>query len=226
MLHYNFSGNCSLKFSEADSVFSITAIDCWSSLAPYFASVVCCPQLDASLVILIGHSSRQNQKLSLNETHAKHCLSDVEQILESRGASNNLHEICSISPSNLTASCPVLDINDVESILDSPSLLATCGKINPTGECSNQVCQNTISAAAEKLAFRNKSVGSVSEIPVLLEKSSIFRDCKKIVLRWLASKLDSSSANRILRALASCDVNKGKLIFYLSRMLPASYSVL
>nr|GMD37824.1 uncharacterized GPI-anchored protein At1g61900-like isoform X2 [Ipomoea batatas] len=202
------SGHCPLKFSEADSIFSITAIDCWSSLAPYSASAVCCPQLDASLVILIGHTSKQTQKLSLGETEAKHCLSDVEQILESRGASNNLHEICSISPSNLTASCPVVDINDVESILDSPSLLAACGKIDPTGECCNQVCQNTISAAAGKLAFRNKSVASVSEIPILLEKSSIFRDCKKIVLRWLASKLDSSSTNRILRALASCDINK------------------
>jgi hypothetical protein len=45
----------------------------------------CCFQFDATVVIIIGQSSKYSKRLALNKTHAKHCLSDVEKILESQG---------------------------------------------------------------------------------------------------------------------------------------------
>ncbi|XP_027774516.1 uncharacterized GPI-anchored protein At1g61900-like isoform X2 [Solanum pennellii] len=201
------SGHCAFNFSAADSILRTTATDCWSTLAPYLANVVCCPQFDASLVVLVGQASSQSQSLALNVTHARHCLSDVEQILESQGASEELLEICSVDPSNLTeSSCPVIDVNEIENSLDTSSLLASCGKIDPTIECCNQVCQNAISAAAEVLAFRHKNVTTSNGAPNLSEKS--INDCKSIILRWMASKFDPSSANRIIRVFSSCDINK------------------
>ncbi|KAK4369418.1 hypothetical protein RND71_013210 [Anisodus tanguticus] len=200
------SGHCAFNFSAADSILRTTATDCWSSLAPYLANVVCCPQFDASLVVLLGQASGQSQRLGLNVTHARHCLSDVEQILESQGSSEKLLEICSVDPSNLTeSSCPVIDVNEIERSLNTSALLAACEKINPTIECCNLVCQNAISAAAEVLAFRHKNVSAALALP---EKSTLISDCKSIVLRWLASKFDPSSANRIIRVLSSCDINK------------------
>ncbi|CAN4104790.1 unnamed protein product [Withania somnifera] len=205
----NLSGLCAFNFSAADGILKTTATDCWSSLAPYFANVVCCPQFDASLVVLVGQASSQSQRLALNVTHARHCLSDVEQILESQGASDKLLHICSVDPSDLTeSSCPVIDVNEIESSLGTSSLLDACEKIDPTIECCNQVCQNAISAAAEVLAFRHKSVTTSIDGPVLSEKSTLISDCKSIVLRWMASKFDPSAANRIIRVLSSCDINK------------------
>ncbi|KAH0650956.1 hypothetical protein KY284_030868 [Solanum tuberosum] len=203
------SGHCAFNFTAADSILRTTATDCWSTLAPYLANVVCCPQFDASLVVLVGQASSQSQSLALNVTHARHCLSDVEQILESQGASEKLLEICSVDPSNLTeSSCPVIDVNEIKNSLDTSSLLTSCGKIDPTIECCNQVCQNAISAAAEVLAFRHKNVTTSNGAPDLSEKSTLINDCKSIVLRWMASKFDPSSANRIIRVLSSCDINK------------------
>ncbi|XP_049353220.1 uncharacterized GPI-anchored protein At1g61900-like [Solanum verrucosum] len=203
------SGHCAFNFTAADSILRTTATDCWSTLAPYLANVVCCPQFDASLVVLVGQASSQSQSLALNVTHARHCLLDVEQILESQGASEKLLEICSVDPSNLTeSSCPVIDVNEIENSLDTSSLLTSCGKIDPTIECCNQVCQNAISAAAEVLAFRHKNVTTSNGAPDLSEKSTLISDCKSIILRWMASKFDPSSANRIIRVLSSCDINK------------------
>ncbi|KAH0653530.1 hypothetical protein KY290_031810 [Solanum tuberosum] len=194
------SGHCAFNFTAADSILRTTATDCWSTLAPYIANVVCCPQFDASLVVLVGQASSQSQSLALNVTHARHCLSDVEQILESQGASEELLEICSVDPSNLTeSSCPVIDVNEIKNSLDTSSLLTSCRKIDPTIECCNQVCQNAISAAAEVLAFRHKNVTTSNGAPDLSEKSTLINDCKSIVLRWMASKFDPSSANRIIR---------------------------
>ncbi|KAK3031861.1 hypothetical protein RJ639_035631, partial [Escallonia herrerae] len=198
------SGLCPLKFSVAETLLSTTATDCWASLAPYLANVVCCPQFHATLVILIGQSSINSRKLALNVTQAEHCLSDIEQILEGQGANENLHNICSISPSNLTkASCPVEDVNEFERILDTSILFAACKKIDAVDECCNQVCQNAISDAATKIALKSNS-----EALSLPEHSSMISDCKKIILRWLASKVEPSSANTVLRGLSSCNMNK------------------
>ncbi|CAK9158022.1 unnamed protein product [Ilex paraguariensis] len=206
---FALSGLCPLNFSAAESILSITATDCWALLAPYMANVVCCPQFDATLVILIGHSSIYSQPLALNLTDAKHCLSDVEQVLEGQGASENLHEICSMYPSNLTeASCPIVDVKEMDSTVDSSRLLAACEKIDFVDECCNQVCQNPISDAAEKIALKNYSMVSSNGDRVLAENSIMINDCKSIVLRWLASKLDPSSANRFLRGLSCCNINK------------------
>ncbi|ESR60793.1 hypothetical protein CICLE_v10015544mg [Citrus x clementina] len=195
------SGLCTLNFSAAESFVSTTATDCWASFAPYLANVVCCPQFDATMVILMGQYSKYSGMLSLNTTNAQHCLSDFEKILETQGANRNLKKICSIHPANLTeASCPVVDANKFESIVDSSKILTACGKVDPVKECCQQVCQNAILDAARKIAMD----GMVS----MPENSTRIDDCKSIVFRWLASKLDPSSANGVLRALSNCKVNK------------------
>ncbi|KAL9453648.1 hypothetical protein AB3S75_009287 [Citrus x aurantiifolia] len=199
------SGLCTLNFSAAESFVSTTATDCWASFAPYLANVVCCPQFDATMVILMGQYSKYSGMLNLNTTNAQHCLSDFEKILETQGANRNLKTICSIHPANLTeASCPVVDANKFESIVDSSKILTACGKVDPVKECCQQVCQNTILDAAKKIAMD----GMVS----MPENSTRIDDCKSIVFRWLASKLDPSSANSVLRALSNCKVNKGDLV--------------
>ncbi|KAJ4730031.1 GPI-anchored protein [Melia azedarach] len=149
----------------------------------------------------MGQHSKYSGMLRLNTSNAGHCLSDFEKILESQGANRNLQKICSIDPAKLTeASCPVVDVNKFESIVDSSRLLAACGKVDPVNECCHQVCQNAIQDAATKIAMNG-----MSNMP---ENSTRIDDCKNIVFRWLASKLDTSSANGVLRGLSNCKVNK------------------
>ncbi|KAM6572664.1 hypothetical protein CsatA_016744 [Cannabis sativa] len=201
------SGLCKLNFSAVDTLLSITATDCWTSFAPYLANVVCCPQFDATLVNLIGQSSKDTGMLALNLTHSKHCLSDVQKILTSRGANVKLQKICSIRAVNLTeASCPVISTDSFESIVDSSRLLLACRKIDHVSECCEQVCQNAISDAAQKIALNGMS--SLSEAAISTAQLSQIDDCKNIVLRWLASKLDPPSANTVLRGLTNCKINK------------------
>lgn len=96
-----------------------------------------------------------------------------------------------------------MDAKKFESIVDSSKLLAACGKVDPVKECCQQVCQSAILDAARKIAM-----DGMINMP---ENSTRIDDCKSIVFRWLASKLDPSSANGILRALSNCKVNKGEL---------------
>ncbi|PSS14419.1 putative GPI-anchored protein [Actinidia chinensis var. chinensis] len=195
------SGLCTLKFSAAENVLTTAATDCWASFAPYLANVVCCPQFDATLAILLGQSSKYSGELALNSTQAEHCLSDVEQILQAQGAVEELHKLCSISPLNLTkSSCPLVEVNEIERLVDSSRLLDACGKINVVSECCNRVCQNAISDAARIISLKGNSS--------LRVPSTTIDDCKSIVLRWLASKLDPSSMNSVLRGLSSCNINK------------------
>ncbi|XP_061350342.1 uncharacterized GPI-anchored protein At1g61900-like [Gastrolobium bilobum] len=201
------SGLCSLNFSAAQDVMSTTATDCWTSFAPYLANVVCCPQFDAMLVTLIGQSSKYSGVLALNTTHASYCLSDVQKVLVSQGANEDLKTICSVHPANLTeASCPIVFVDEFESIIDSSRLLTACRKIDPVNECCDQVCQNAIYSAARKIAlnYMSNSNGNHS-FPGLTTR---INDCKNIVLRWLASKLDPSTANSVFRGLSNCNLNK------------------
>ncbi|KAG9133239.1 hypothetical protein Leryth_021952 [Lithospermum erythrorhizon] len=203
------SGLCSLKFGEVESLMSTTAMDCLASFAPYLANTICCPQLDATLIILIGQSSKDTNTLALNGTHAKHCLSDFEQILVGHGSNNTLSQICPIHPSNLTeGSCPVYNVSELEASVDSSSLLAACGKINVVNECCEQVCQNTISLAAKMLALKAYGLLGIDGTHSLADHSSRVNDCKGIVLRWLASKLDPSRAKEVLRGLSNCKINE------------------
>jgi len=115
---------------------SIIATDCWASFALYLAIVVCCPQFDAIVVIIIGQSSKYSRSLALNKTHAKHCLSDVEKIIESQGANDNLQNICSFHLENLIEfSCPVTDVDEFERTMDSSRLMVACGRTDPVNEC-------------------------------------------------------------------------------------------
>ncbi|XP_027172041.1 uncharacterized GPI-anchored protein At1g61900-like [Coffea eugenioides] len=88
--------------------------------------------------------------------------------------------LCPTGPGNITAaSCPIVDVQKVGSVLTSSRLLAY--------ECCNRICQNSISVAAEKLAFSNYDMKTLSNISILLDESAIIRDCMNIMLRWLAT---------------------------------------
>ncbi|XP_058094208.1 uncharacterized GPI-anchored protein At1g61900-like isoform X2 [Magnolia sinica] len=203
------SGHCSLNFSIAERLISTTAVDCWASFAPFLANVICCPQLQATLAFLVGQSSKDTGMLALGMSHANHCMSDIEQILASRGAAENLHQICSIHPSNLTeASCPIKDIHEFESVTDTSKLLAACEKVDPVNECCRQICQNAISEAAQKIALGDGGLSGMNDVHISTEHLSRFDDCKSIVLRWLASRLDPLPATQVLRRISNCNLNK------------------
>lgn len=202
---------CKLNFTAARTLMSMTAVDCYTVFAPYLANVICCPQLEATLSILMGQYSRVTNDLALSETHAKHCLSDIEQILESQGAGNNLSQICSVHPSNLTqASCPIKDVFEFENTVDSSKLLAACKKIDPVKECCDPVCQNAIMETATKLALKASDELS-NKKNMAMDHSSMIGDCRKIAITWVASKLDPLKAKEVLRGLSNCNINKCKL---------------
>ncbi|ONK75014.1 uncharacterized protein A4U43_C03F12410 [Asparagus officinalis] len=198
------SGKCILNLSATDSLMRITAVDCWASVAPFLANVICCPQLRATINILVGQSSKETGMLALDATHANYCLSDVQEILGSQGANYNLQKICLIRPSNLSeGSCPVKDTNEFESIVDSSQLLAACKKVDAVNECCSQICQNAILEAATKISLRDGGLPSS-----LSEHSSMMDDCRNVVLRWLSSRIDPLSANQVLRRISNCKVNE------------------
>ncbi|KAL2467141.1 putative GPI-anchored protein [Abeliophyllum distichum] len=203
------SGLCTFNFTVITSMMHVTSIDCMAAFAPFLANVVCCPQLEATLIILIGLSSKDTDTLALNGTLATHCLSDFEQILVGHGANGDLLKICPIRPSNLTeGSCPINDVSEFESTVDSANLLAACGKIDTVNECCEQVCQNAIVEASRKLAEKAYNLMSMDGSRLMSDHSTRVNDCKNIVLRWLASKLDPSHAKEVLRGLSSCKSNK------------------
>ncbi|KAM3362624.1 putative GPI-anchored protein [Capsicum galapagoense] len=203
------SGLCTLKFDAVESMMGVTSIDCVAPFAQYLANVMCCPQLETTLVILIGQSSKYTKMLALNSTLATHCLSDFQQILVSQGANDTLPHICSLHPSNLTeGSCPVKDVREFETTVDSSSLLAACKKIDLVNECCEQTCENAISEAAKKLALKAYDLLSMEGAEVLSDHSTRVNDCRRIAHRWLASKLDPSGAKDVLRGLSNCKNNK------------------
>lgn len=204
------SGKCMLNFSAVNSLMRTTAVDCWTSFAPFLANVICCPQLRATTHILIGQASIESNVLSLDITHANYCLSDIQQILGSQGASYDLVEVCSIHPSNFTeGTCPVKDTDEFESLVDSTQLLAACKKVDAVNECCSQICQNAILDAARKISSKNGGLPSmdVNSNDMMLAHTSRLDDCRNVVLRWLSSRLDFSSANQMLRRISNCNVN-------------------
>ncbi|KAL0305928.1 UNVERIFIED_CONTAM: putative GPI-anchored protein [Sesamum radiatum] len=203
------SGLCVLNFTALTNMMMVTSTDCMAAFAPLLANVVCCPQVEATLVILIGQSSKHTNTLALNGSLAAHCLSDFEQILVGQGANDSLSKICSIHSSNLTeGSCPVSDVAEFESTVDSANLLAACGKIDIVNECCEQLCQNAILDAATKLAQKAYNLMSLDGSHVLSDHSTRINDCKSIVLRWLGGKLEPSRAKEVLRGLSNCRINK------------------
>ncbi|KAJ1404325.1 putative GPI-anchored protein [Sesbania bispinosa] len=101
-------------------------------------------------------------------------------------------------------SCCIVD--EFESIVDSSRLLTACRKIDPVNECCDQVCQNAINYAARKIALNDMSNSDGNHS--LPGQTARINDCKNIVLRWLASKLDPSTANSVFRGLSNCNLNK------------------
>ncbi|KAJ0265800.1 putative GPI-anchored protein [Hirschfeldia incana] len=195
------SGLCSLNFTASESLIQTTSHNCFTVFAPLLANVMCCPQLDAALTIILGKASKETGLLALNRTESKHCLSDLEQILVGRGATNELGRICSLHSSNLTASsCPVTDVDQFESAVDTSKLLLACERVDPVKECCEQACQNAILDAATNITLK------ASES--LMDNSDRISDCKNIVHRWLATKLNPSQAKETLRGLANCKINR------------------
>ncbi|CAH8352787.1 unnamed protein product [Eruca vesicaria subsp. sativa] len=195
------SGLCPLNFTASESLIQTTSHNCWTVFAPLLANVMCCPQLDASLTIILGKASKETGLLALNRTQSKHCLSDLEEILVGKGASNDLGSICSLHSSNLTASsCPVIEVDAFESTVDTSKLLLACEKVDPVKECCEQACQNAILDAATNITLKASET--------LMDNSVRINDCKNIVHRWLATKLEPSQAKETLRRLANCKINR------------------
>ena len=163
---------------------------------------MCCPQLDATLTITLGKASKETGLLALNRTQSKHCVSDLEKILVAKGASSKLRSICSLYSSNLTASsCPVINVDEFESAADTSKLLLACEKVDPVKECCEQACQNAILDAATNITLKASEP--------LTDNSVRINDCKNVVQRWLATKLEPSQAKETLRGLANCKINRG-----------------
>ncbi|KAF3788241.1 putative GPI-anchored protein [Nymphaea thermarum] len=202
------SGICMLNFSAAENMVEMTAVDCWGIFAPFLANVICCPQIQATLTVLIGESSKTSGLLALDMNQAKYCLSDVQKILTSQGANENLQQICSIWPSNLTeGSCPIKDINAFESTVDLSKLLAACKEVDAVKECCSQVCQSAVSEAARRIALMGSSLSNPIKESSLPEQSTAIDDCRRVVYRWLATKLDPDGAKKVLRRISNCNVN-------------------
>ncbi|KAA8520061.1 hypothetical protein F0562_014317 [Nyssa sinensis] len=70
------------------------------------------------------------------------------------------------------------------------------------------LANNAISEAARELALKTYDLSRIVGSHALSDHSTRVTDCKSIVLRWLASKLDPSHAKDVLRGLANCNVNK------------------
>ncbi|KAL5775364.1 hypothetical protein ACOSP7_012921 [Xanthoceras sorbifolium] len=140
----------------------------------------------------------------------QHCLLILSKFWWVRAlATDDLKQICSIHPSNLTeASCPVKDVSEFESTVDSSKLLSACEKIDPAKECCDQICQNAILEAATTIAMKVSEPLNMVGSNGLHEHSTTINDCRSIVLRWLASKLDPSRGKEVLRGLSNCNVNK------------------
>lgn len=197
-----FPGLCSLNFTASKGLIQTTSHNCWTVFAPLLANVMCCPQLDATLTIILAKASKETSLLALNRTQSKHCLLDLEKILLGKGASSQLRSICSLYSSNLTASsCPVIDVKEFESAVDTSKLLLACDKVDPVKECCEQACQNAILDAATNITLKASEP--------LTDNSVRINDCKNIVHRWLATKLEPSQAKQTLRGLANCKINRG-----------------
>ncbi|KAF2541633.1 hypothetical protein F2Q68_00031716 [Brassica cretica] len=195
------SGLCSLNFTASEGLIQTTSHNCWTVFAPLLANVMCCPQLDATLTITLGKASKETGLLALNRTQSKHCVSDVEKILVGKGASSRLRSICSLYSSNLTASsCPVINVDEFESAVDTSKLLLACEKVDPVKECCEQACQKAILDAATNVTLKASEP--------LTDNSVRINDCKNVVHRWLASKLEPSQAKETLRGLANCKINR------------------
>ncbi|KAJ3674868.1 hypothetical protein LUZ60_005484 [Juncus effusus] len=188
------SGKCTLNFSSVDPLITTTATDCLDSFAPYLANVICCPQLDAILSILIGQSSLQSGgNLSLDPAHADHCLSDLQLLLSSRGSQKNLKGICDLSSGNLTGGeCAVRNADQLERLVDGEKVLEACRRVDSVNECCSRVCQNEIEKAAMTISGGNDSG---------------LAGCRKVVVRWISGRLEPGPAKKMLRQISNCNVN-------------------
>ncbi|KAH9305773.1 hypothetical protein KI387_010177, partial [Taxus chinensis] len=180
-----------------------------SSFAPYLGNVICCPQLETMLHILVGESSKSNGLLALNATLADYCFSDVQRLLISQGANESLPSICSAQPFNLTeGSCPVKSVKEFEQTVNGSKLLVDCKTVDPVKECCNPVCQPAISEAARRLALKAPGLFSEDDVRMSPLQQTVVDDCQRVVLRWLSSQITSDKAKSVLRGLFNCNVNR------------------
>ncbi|OIV91933.1 hypothetical protein TanjilG_00601 [Lupinus angustifolius] len=125
-----------------------------------------------------------------------------------QGANVGLQQICSIHSSNLTeATCPVKNVNEFHDLVDTSKLLTACENIDLVNECCYQICQSIILEATSAIASKGSDLLDTGVRHILPEHSIRVNDCRNIVLRWVASKLDPSHAKKVLRGLSNCKVN-------------------
>ncbi|KAL3754720.1 hypothetical protein ACJRO7_001908 [Eucalyptus globulus] len=216
---FGSSGLCSLNFSAAQSIMSVTATNCWASFAPYLANAVSCPQFDATLVILMGQSSKNSGMLALNATHFNHCLSDVLMILNARGAYGTLRSIRSVSSVSLiAASCPVIDVSKFESSVDTSRILTACEIIDPVKECCDRTCQNAILDGARKLSLNGMS--SSNGIPISPEHSNALMivrivSCDGWQVNWIPPPLTVFKCEGLINARTHCCETMESYVSYL-----------
>jgi hypothetical protein len=111
--------------------------------------------------------------------------------------------------SNLTeGSCPVKDVNSFESVVDSSRVLEACQKVDPVNECCSRVCQNAIEEAARKISMKGTSLEGSSRSEDTSQKQKV-ESCRRIVVRWLSSRLEPGPAKQMLRQISNCNVNGG-----------------
>ncbi|KAK9725145.1 hypothetical protein RND81_05G125100 [Saponaria officinalis] len=203
------TGKCPVNFSAVSNLMDKTAADCSQTLAPLVGNVICCPQFGSLLHIFQGYYTSGSNELVLHEDVADDCFSDITSILSSRGANNTMSNLCSVKASNLTGgSCPVKDLNLFEKLVTTSQLLEACSTVDPLKECCRPVCQPAIADAALKLSAGQSTATDNKNLLGGTVGMDVLNDCKGVVYSWLSRKLSADDANKALRMLSSCKVNK------------------
>ncbi|KAF6162229.1 hypothetical protein GIB67_008358 [Kingdonia uniflora] len=203
------TGKCPLNFTTISSVIDKTASDCSAPLAELVGNVICCPQVNSLFHIFQGLSSRNTDKLVLQNVSADNCFLDIINILASRGANTTIASLCSLKSSNLTGgSCPVKDAITFEKIVNTSSLLDGCSSVDPLKECCRPLCQHAITDAALQISLRDSTVVGNANVVSQPVGTDSLNDCKGVVNSWLSRKLSPDAANTAFRILSACKVNK------------------
>ena len=205
------TGRCPVNFSEISTTLDKTASDCSAPLASLVGNVICCPQVNSLMHILLGTYSKYSGNLALQQVPAEDCFSDTMSVLTSRGSNNTIPQICTLDSALMTGgSCPVLDIATLEKMVNTTKLLDSCSAVDPLKECCRPVCQPAIMEAALRISLRASGPLESSKIPGKAIGVDVLSDCKGVIYAWLSQKLSPEDANTAFRMLYSCKVNKGK----------------
>lgn len=205
----NLTGRCPVNFSAMSSIMGKTASDCSLPLAALVGNVICCPQLGSLLHIFQGYYSINSDKLVLRNAVANDCFSDIISILASKGANSTIPALCSVKSSNLTGgTCPVMDINTFEKMVNTSKLLEACSIVDPLKECCRPICQPAIMEAALRISGTQMMLNENKNVVGETNHIDNINDCKGVVYAYLSRILPPDVANTAFRILSACKVNK------------------